>query len=170
MRPARLTISGLAIDQKRAIAAPAALAQSAPQTCFGSSSRATGGLPAGVIAERLGIQPSSPSYDLAQFVRADLITQRCVSRQLIYSVSGSGVSMTASGQSVPLPLFSLGSAFECVADGRGDASAGVYEYTPYPSKQDGSSPLTPGSSTNRLPESGAASKVGRSRSVAAEVT
>jgi hypothetical protein len=51
-----------------------------------------------VIAERLGVQPSSPSFHLAQLVHADLITQRYLSRQLIYSVSGSGVSMTALGQ------------------------------------------------------------------------
>jgi ArsR family transcriptional regulator, arsenate/arsenite/antimonite-responsive transcriptional repressor len=50
-----------------------------------------------VIAERLGVQPSSPSFHLAQLVHADLITQRYLSRQLIYSVSGSGVSMTALG-------------------------------------------------------------------------
>src|SRR5271169_4694347 len=53
------------------------------------------GLPAGVIGERLGVQPSSPSFHLAQLVHADLMTQRCLSRQLIYSVSGSGVPMTA---------------------------------------------------------------------------
>jgi hypothetical protein len=47
------------------------------------------------IAERLGVQPSSPSCHLAQLVHADLITQRCLNRQHIYSVSGSGVSMTA---------------------------------------------------------------------------
>jgi hypothetical protein len=50
-----------------------------------------------VIAERLGVQPSLPSFHLAQLAHADLITQRCLSRQLIYSVSGSGVSMTALG-------------------------------------------------------------------------
>jgi hypothetical protein len=54
-----------------------------------------------VIAERLGVQPSSPSFDLAQLVHADLITQRYLSRQLIYSVSGSGVSMTALGHGLP---------------------------------------------------------------------
>jgi hypothetical protein len=54
-----------------------------------------------VIAERLGVQPSSPSFHLAQLVHADLITQRYLSRQLIYSVSGSGVSMTALGQIQP---------------------------------------------------------------------
>jgi DNA-binding transcriptional ArsR family regulator len=59
------------------------------------------GLPAGVIAERLGVQPSSPSFHLAQLVHADLITQRYLSRQLIYSVSGSGVSMTALGHIQP---------------------------------------------------------------------
>src|ERR1700730_9693143 len=53
--------------------------------------------PAGVIAEWLGVQPSSPSFHLAQLFHADLIIQRCLSRQLIYSVSGSGVSMTALG-------------------------------------------------------------------------
>jgi ArsR family transcriptional regulator len=43
------------------------------------------GLPAGVIAERLGVQPSSLSFHLAQLVHAGLITQRRLSRQLIYS-------------------------------------------------------------------------------------
>jgi hypothetical protein len=56
-----------------------------------------------VIAERLGVQPSSPSFHLAQLVHADLITQRYLSRQLIYSVSGSGVSMTALGHQRPKP-------------------------------------------------------------------
>jgi hypothetical protein len=53
------------------------------------------GLPAGAIAERLGGQPSLPSFHLTQLGHADLITQRRLSLQLIYSVSGSGVSMTA---------------------------------------------------------------------------
>src|SRR5258707_7384449 len=43
------------------------------------------GLPAGVIAERLGVQPSSLSFHLAQLAHAGLITQRRLSRQLIYS-------------------------------------------------------------------------------------
>jgi hypothetical protein len=33
-----------------------------------------------VIAERLGVQPSPPSFPLAQLGYADLITQRCLSR------------------------------------------------------------------------------------------
>jgi ArsR family transcriptional regulator len=43
------------------------------------------GLPAGVIAERLGILPSSLSFHLQQLVHAGLITQRRLSRHLIYS-------------------------------------------------------------------------------------
>src|SRR6516164_6102583 len=43
------------------------------------------GLRAGVIAERPGVQPSSLSFHLAQLTHAGLITQRRLSRQLIYS-------------------------------------------------------------------------------------
>jgi DNA-binding transcriptional ArsR family regulator len=43
------------------------------------------GLSAGVIAERLGVMPSSLSFHLQQLVHAGLITQRRLSRQLIYS-------------------------------------------------------------------------------------
>jgi DNA-binding transcriptional ArsR family regulator len=43
------------------------------------------GLPAGVIAQRLGVQPSSLSFHLAQLTHTGLITQRRLSRQLIYS-------------------------------------------------------------------------------------
>ncbi len=43
------------------------------------------GLPAGVIAERLGVLPSSLTFHLNHLVRAGLIAQRRSSRQLIYS-------------------------------------------------------------------------------------
>jgi DNA-binding transcriptional ArsR family regulator len=43
------------------------------------------GLPAGVIAERLGVLPSSLTFHLNHLVRAGLIIQRRLSRQLIYS-------------------------------------------------------------------------------------
>jgi ArsR family transcriptional regulator len=43
------------------------------------------GLPAGVIAERLGVLPSSLTFHLNQLAHAGLITQRRLSRQLIYS-------------------------------------------------------------------------------------
>jgi ArsR family transcriptional regulator len=74
------------MDQKRAIAALGALAQETRLELF-RLLVATGpeGLPAGVIAERLGVQPSSLSFHLAQLTHAGLITQRRLSRQLIYS-------------------------------------------------------------------------------------
>jgi ArsR family transcriptional regulator len=43
------------------------------------------GLPAGVIAERLGIAPSSLTFHLQHLQRAGLIDQKRVSRQLIYA-------------------------------------------------------------------------------------
>ena len=43
------------------------------------------GLPAGVVAARLGVLPASLSFHLAQLVHAGLITQRRLGRQLIYS-------------------------------------------------------------------------------------
>jgi DNA-binding transcriptional ArsR family regulator len=44
-----------------------------------------GGLPAGVIGERVGLQPSSLTFHLQALQRAGLITQQRASRQLIYS-------------------------------------------------------------------------------------
>ena len=43
------------------------------------------GLPAGTIAERLGIPPSSLTFHLQQLLHASLVTQRRASRQLIYT-------------------------------------------------------------------------------------
>jgi ArsR family transcriptional regulator, arsenate/arsenite/antimonite-responsive transcriptional repressor len=43
------------------------------------------GLPAGVIGERVGLQPSSLTFHLQSLRRAGLISQTRVSRQLIYS-------------------------------------------------------------------------------------
>ena len=43
------------------------------------------GLPAGVIGERVGLQPSSLTFHLQALQRAGLITQQRASRQLIYS-------------------------------------------------------------------------------------
>jgi DNA-binding transcriptional ArsR family regulator len=43
------------------------------------------GLPAGVLAERLGVPPSSMSFHLAQLAHAGLVTQRRASRSIIYS-------------------------------------------------------------------------------------
>jgi hypothetical protein len=43
------------------------------------------GLPAGIIAERLGVLPASLTFHLQQLVHAGLITQRRLGRQIIYS-------------------------------------------------------------------------------------
>lgn len=44
------------------------------------------GLPAGAIAERLGMPPSSLTFHLQQLLHAGLVTQRRVSRQIIYAM------------------------------------------------------------------------------------
>src|SRR6185437_16939506 len=74
------------MDKKAAISALGALAQETRLDLF-RLLVAVGpeGLPAGVIAERLGVLPASLSFHLAQLVHAGLITQRRSSRQLIYS-------------------------------------------------------------------------------------
>jgi len=45
------------------------------------------GLPAGVIAEKLGMVSSSMSFHLAALANAGLVTQRRQSRQIIYSAN-----------------------------------------------------------------------------------
>jgi DNA-binding transcriptional ArsR family regulator len=47
--------------------------------------RGPDGLPAGVIAERLGIPPSSLTFHLQHLHRAGLVTQRRLHRHLIYA-------------------------------------------------------------------------------------
>src|SRR5260370_19121493 len=74
------------MNQKRAIAALGALAQETRLELFRLLvTCGPEGLPAGVIAERLGVLPSSLSFHLQQLVHAGLITQRPLSRHLIYS-------------------------------------------------------------------------------------
>ncbi|MGE5270762.1 MAG: ArsR/SmtB family transcription factor [Thiohalocapsa sp.] len=74
------------MDQTRAIAALGALAQETRLELFRLLvTVGPEGLAAGVIAERLGVQPSSLSFHLAQLVHASLITQRRFGRQIIYS-------------------------------------------------------------------------------------
>ena len=74
------------MDEKQAITALGALAQETRLALF-RLLVACGpqGLSAGIIAERLGVAPSSLSFHLHQLVHAGLITQRRLSRQLIYS-------------------------------------------------------------------------------------
>jgi ArsR family transcriptional regulator len=74
------------MDQKRVIAALGALAQETRLELFRLLvTCGPAGLPAGIIAEKLGVLPSSLSFHLQQLVHAGLITQRRLSRQLIYS-------------------------------------------------------------------------------------
>ena len=74
------------MDQTHALAALGALAQETRLGLFRLLvTYGPEGLPAGVIAERLGVLPSSLSFHLQQLVHAGLITQRRLSRQLIYS-------------------------------------------------------------------------------------
>src|SRR6266436_4971178 len=74
------------MDQKHAIAALGALAQETRLALFRMLvTCGPEGLPAGVIAERLGVAPSSLSFHLQQLVHAGLIAQRRSSRHLIYS-------------------------------------------------------------------------------------
>ena len=74
------------MDQKAALAALGALAQETRLDLFRLLVM-TGpeGLPAGVIAERLGVLPSSLTFHLNQLHHAGLISQRRRSRQLIYA-------------------------------------------------------------------------------------
>ena len=74
------------MDKKRAIAALGALAHETRLDLFRLLvTVGPQGLPAGVIAERLGVLPSSLTFHLNQLAHAGLITQRRLSRQLIYS-------------------------------------------------------------------------------------
>jgi ArsR family transcriptional regulator len=76
------------MDKKQAISALGALAQETRLDLFRLLVQ-TGpdGLPAGAIAERLGVPSSSLSFHLAQLTHAGLITSRRESRSLIYAAN-----------------------------------------------------------------------------------
>jgi DNA-binding transcriptional ArsR family regulator len=75
------------MDAKQAVAALGALAQDARLQIFRMLvEQGPDGLPAGVIAERLGMPPSSLTFHLQQLLHAGLVTQRRVSRQLFYAM------------------------------------------------------------------------------------
>ena len=50
------------------------------------------GLPAGSIAERLGVPPSSLTFHLQQLLHAGLVSQRRLSRQIIYAMVPSAMN------------------------------------------------------------------------------
>jgi ArsR family transcriptional regulator len=74
------------MDASQAIAGLGALAHDTRLAAFRLLvQRGPDGLPAGVIAQTLGLPPSSLTFHLQQLVHAGLITQRRVSRQIIYA-------------------------------------------------------------------------------------
>jgi ArsR family transcriptional regulator, arsenate/arsenite/antimonite-responsive transcriptional repressor len=74
------------MEQTKTVAALGALAQDTRLALFRLLVTAgPNGLSAGTIAERLGIAPSSLSFHLQQLLHAGLVTQRRLSRQLIYA-------------------------------------------------------------------------------------
>src|SRR5438477_12820559 len=74
------------MDQIGAIAASGALAQETRLAlCRLLVTCGPEGLAAGAIGEKLGVPPSSLSFHLQELVHAGLITQRRLSRNLIYS-------------------------------------------------------------------------------------
>lgn len=75
------------MDTKHVIAALGALAHEHRLAVYRLLvERGPDGLPAGVVAERLGIPPSSLTFHLQHLLRAGLVTQRRVGRQLIYAM------------------------------------------------------------------------------------
>ena len=74
------------MDQKAALTALGALAQETRLDAFRLLvTVGPAGLPAGMIAERLGVLPSSLTFHLNLLHRAGLISQTRRSRQLIYA-------------------------------------------------------------------------------------
>ena len=74
------------MDAKEAVAALGALAQDTRLQVFRMLvEQGPDGLPAGVIAEKAGVPPSSLTFHLQLLLRAGLVTQRRMSRHLIYA-------------------------------------------------------------------------------------
>ncbi len=74
------------MDSNHAVQALGALAHDTRLTVYRMLvERGPDGLSAGVIAERLGIPPSSLTFHVQHLHRAGLVTQRRLSRQLIYA-------------------------------------------------------------------------------------
>lgn len=75
------------MDQDKVVAALAALAHEHRLRAYRLLVQAgPDGLPAGTVADRLGMPPSSLTFHLQHLLRAGLISQRRLSRQLIYAM------------------------------------------------------------------------------------
>jgi len=82
------------MDAQAAIAALSALAhESRLAICRMLVEAGPAGLTAGVIADRLGMPPSSLTFHTQALVRAGLASQRRVSRRLFYSVDVTAMSV-----------------------------------------------------------------------------
>ncbi|NIA70667.1 helix-turn-helix transcriptional regulator [Pelagibius litoralis] len=80
------------MDENRSIQALAALAQSTRLAVFRLLVReGPAGLAAGVLAERLEVQPATLSFHLAQLERAGLLVSQRRSRQIIYAADFAGM-------------------------------------------------------------------------------
>ena len=74
------------MDTKKIVAALGALGQETRLEVFRLLvQRGPNGLPAGAIAEALDVPPSSLTFHLRELTHAGLITQRRLSRQMIYA-------------------------------------------------------------------------------------
>lgn len=74
------------MDKLSAISALGALAQETRLDVYRLLvTQGPGGLPAGVIADRLGVLPASLTFHLKELQHAGLITQHRLGRQLIYA-------------------------------------------------------------------------------------
>jgi ArsR family transcriptional regulator, arsenate/arsenite/antimonite-responsive transcriptional repressor len=75
------------MDAKQIVGALAALGQETRLEVFRLLvQRGPNGLPAGAIAQALDLPPSSLTFHLQQLAHAGLVTQRRLSRQIIYAV------------------------------------------------------------------------------------
>jgi DNA-binding transcriptional ArsR family regulator len=74
------------VNSDRVIRALSALAQDHRLAAFRLLVQAGAeGMPAGMLAEQLGVPPSSMSFHLAQLANAGLVSQRRESRSIIYA-------------------------------------------------------------------------------------
>lgn len=81
------------MDGPQAVGALAALAHETRLAVFRLLVEAgPAGLPAGTIAERLGLPPSSLTFHVQHLHRAGLLTQRRLSRQVIYATDFAGMN------------------------------------------------------------------------------
>ena len=81
------------MDNQAAVAALGSLAQEHRLSIFRLLVQAgDGGMPAGAIADALGVPNSSLSFHLAHLTRAGLIRQERQSRSLIYSADYAGMN------------------------------------------------------------------------------